>query len=87
MQSIALCPEQQRSCFLLQTYFNAIPDEVVEQVVEEGTVMKCAGALMVENPLLAPYITRFDGTQDAIMGLSKNTVLSLVAEAVKACRQ
>ena len=53
-------------------------------MVEEGTVMKCAGALMIENPLLEPFIKRFDGTKDAIMGLPKDTVLRLVTEAVKA---
>ena len=53
-------------------------------MVQEGTVMKCAGALMVENPLLEPYITHFDGTTDAIMGLPKATVIRLVALAVQA---
>ena len=53
-------------------------------MVAEGTVMKCAGALMIENPLLEPFITRFEGTKDAIMGMPKNTVLQLLAKAVKA---
>ena len=56
-------------------------------MVEEGTVMKCAGALMIENALLEPFITRFDGTKDAIMGLPKDTVLRLVGEAVKASKK
>ncbi len=51
-------------------------------MVDEGTVMKCAGALMIENPLLRPFITRFEGTKDAIMGLPKATVMRLVAAAV-----
>ncbi|KAL3154241.1 hypothetical protein ABBQ32_013741 [Trebouxia sp. C0010 RCD-2024] len=66
------------------TYFSQIPEEVVQHLVTEGTVMKCAGALMIENPLLEPFITCFDGTKDAIMGLPKDTVLRLVAEAVNA---
>lgn len=69
--------------FLMQTYFSQIPSEVVNQMVEEGTVMKCAGALMIEHPLLAPFITRFEGTKDAIMGLPKDTVFRLVAAATK----
>lgn len=72
---------------LMQTHFSQIPEEVVQQMVEEGTVMKCAGALMSENALLQPFITRFDGTQDAIMGLPKDTVLRLVEEAVKASKK
>lgn len=76
-----------KSTVRLQTYFTHIPEEVMEQMVQEGTVMKCAGALMIENPLLAPYITRFDGTKDAIMGLPKDAVLRLLAAAVKASSQ
>ena len=56
-------------------------------MVEEGTVMKCAGALMIENALLEPFITHFDGTKDAIMGLPKDTVLRLVGEAVEASKR
>ena len=78
---------QHSSCLMLQTYFSQIPEEVIQLMVEEGTVMKCAGALMIENPLLEPFITRFDGTKDAIMGLPKDTVLRLVGEAVKASKQ
>lgn len=72
---------------MMQTHFSQIPEEVIQQMVEEGTVMKCAGALMIENPLLEPFITRFDGAKDAIMGLPKDTVLRLVGEAVKASRK
>ena len=75
------------SCLLMQTHFTQIPEEVIQQMVEEGTVMKCAGGLMIENPLLEPFITRFDGAKDAIMGLPKDTVLRLVGEAVKASRK
>ena len=46
--------------------------------------MKCAGALMIENPSLAPYITCFEGTKDAIMGLPKDTVYRLIAAAIRA---
>lgn len=70
----------------MQTYFRQIPPEVIDQVVAEGTVMKCAGALMVENPALMPYITRTDGTQDAVMGLPKALVLHVISQAVQASK-
>ena len=69
---------------LLQTHFREIPPEVVDQVVAEGTVMKCAGGLMVENPALMPYITKTEGTQDAVMGLPKVLVLQVISQAVQA---
>ena len=46
--------------------------------------MKCAGGLMVENPVLMPYITKTEGTQDAVMGLPKVLVLQVISQAVKA---
>ena len=56
-------------------YFRRIPSDVVEQLIEEGTVFKCAGALMIEHPLVEPLITRIDGTPDSVMGLPKHLVL------------
>lgn len=66
------------------THFSHIPPEVIDRVVEEGTVMKCAGALMIENPALMPYITKIEGTKDAVMGLPKALVLQLISQAVQA---
>ena len=70
----------------MQTHFREIPPEVVDQVVAEGTVMKCAGALMIENPALVPYITQIEGTQDAVMGLPKALVLQVISQAVQASK-
>ena len=36
---------------------------------------------MVEHPLVAPHIKSLEGGQDAVMGLSKATVESLLREA------
>lgn len=70
--------------FLVQTHFQPIPSDAIEQVIQEGTVMKCAGALMVENPVLMPYITKVQGSQDAVMGLPKAIVLQVITSAVTA---
>eukprot|EP00904_Undaria_pinnatifida_P012191 jgi/Undpi1/8101/HiC_scaffold_24.g10573.m1 len=57
----------------------AVPDSVVAQLCKEGTVLQCAGGLMVEHKLIQPYITNIDGTMDSVMGLSKTLVLELLA--------
>ena len=44
----------------------------------EGTVLQCAGGLMVEHPLVEPFIARIDGSMDSVMGLSKALVLKLL---------
>jgi septum formation protein len=60
--------------------FSAIPDDVVDRLVEEGDVLHCAGGLMIEHPLVQPYIVSVDGSIDSVMGLSKALVQRLVAE-------
>lgn len=38
------------------------------------------GGLLAEDPLVSPYVTRIDGGLDAIMGMSKNTVMTLLVQ-------
>lgn len=61
-------------------HFQPIPDAVVEQLIDEGLVFRCAGALMIENPLLEPLITRIEGTPDSVMGLAKHLVIAGLVE-------
>jgi septum formation protein len=46
--------------------------------------MKCAGALMVEHPLMVERTARVDGTKDSLMGLSKAKTRELLTRAVDA---
>lgn len=57
-----------------------IPDDVVTKLCDEGTVMMCAGGLMVEHALVQPYITKIDGSIDSVMGLSKALVDKLLEQ-------
>ena len=86
LESCPLSPVNSKLPVCIQTHFREIPPEVVDQVVAEGTVMKCAGALMIENPALVPYITQIEGTQDAVMGLPKALVLQVISQAVQASK-
>jgi septum formation protein len=58
-----------------------MPDDVIDQLITEGDVMWCAGGLMVEHPLVVPYITEIEGTQEAVMGLGKESVMQVLLEA------
>ncbi|TXG52217.1 hypothetical protein EZV62_021386 [Acer yangbiense] len=66
----------------LQIYFHEIPDEVIEKLVEEGTVLYVAGGLIIEHPLILPYIKQVVGTMDSVMGLSKALTEKLIKEAL-----
>jgi septum formation protein len=61
-------------------YFHTIPDDVVSAMLAEGDCLQCAGGLMVEHPLVQPYIERVDGSLDSVMGLSKDLVLELMQQ-------
>jgi len=53
--------------------------DLVQALLNEGApIMSCAGGLMVEHPLVKTHIDRIEGTEDSVMGLSKNLVLRLL---------
>eukprot|EP01040_Poterioochromonas_malhamensis_P009750 gene9750-10592_t len=41
-------------------HFKQIPDDIIEAIIAEGNCIHCAGGLMVEHELLAPYIERLN---------------------------
>jgi septum formation protein len=52
-------------------------------MVDQGDLFYCAGALMVEDPLLAPFIERIEGSMDSVQGLSKAVFLDLVEQLAR----
>ncbi|CAH1442834.1 unnamed protein product [Lactuca virosa] len=69
-------------CDKAEIYFHEIPDDVVEKLIEEGLVLRVAGALIIEHPLVAPYVKNLMGTSDSVMGLPKALTEKLLKEAV-----
>jgi septum formation protein len=65
-------------------HFRPFPAETVDALIDEGEVFYCAGGLMVEHTLVAPYIEKMEGSMDTLMGLSKATVERLLGEALSA---
>ena len=54
---------------------------LIDSLIEQGEpVMSCAGGLMIEHPLTRHHVDRIDGTEDSVMGLSKDLVLRLLEE-------
>ena len=61
---------------------------LVDRLIEENApVMSCAGGLMVEHPLVKEHLDGIDGTEDSVMGLSKDLVLRLLDELAIALRE
>ncbi|KDO79550.1 hypothetical protein CISIN_1g042252mg [Citrus sinensis] len=62
-------------------YFHDIPDEVIDNLIEEGITFNVAGGLMLEHPLTLPFVEAVVGATDTVMGLSKALTEKLIWEA------
>ncbi|KAL7261928.1 hypothetical protein ACSBR1_000344 [Camellia fascicularis] len=50
--------------------------------IEEGFVLNVAGGLIIEHPLILPYVKQVVGTTDSVMGLPKALTERLINEAL-----
>ncbi|XP_061349701.1 uncharacterized protein LOC133294947 isoform X2 [Gastrolobium bilobum] len=75
----------------VEIYFNEIPDEIIEKLVDEGITLNVAGGLIIEHPLIFPFVKEMNskcwvylqvGTTDSVMGLPKNLTEKLLKEAL-----
>ncbi|KFK31818.1 hypothetical protein AALP_AA6G162400 [Arabis alpina] len=66
----------------VEIYFHEIPDEIIEKLIEEGMVLKVAGALVIEHPLILPLVKEVIGTTDSVMGLPKELTEKLIKEVL-----
>lgn len=41
---------------VMQVYFHVIPEEVIHSLIEEGITLNVAGGLMLEHPLISPFV-------------------------------
>lgn len=65
-----------------EVYFHGIPDEVIENLIDEGVVFRVAGGLLLEHPLILPFVEAVVGSSDSVMGLSKDVANKLIHEAL-----
>lgn len=72
--------KQSQTLNIATVYFRKIPDQVVEQLLEEGKVMQAAGGFIVNNPLIRPYVLHIEGTEDSVIGLPLVITQQLLAE-------
>ncbi|RLN12084.1 hypothetical protein C2845_PM09G07410 [Panicum miliaceum] len=67
-----------------EVYFHDIPDEVIENLIDEGVVFRVAGGLLLEHPLTLPFVEAVVGSSDSVMGLSKEIANKLIHDALPA---
>ncbi|XP_062101243.1 uncharacterized protein LOC133807103 isoform X2 [Humulus lupulus] len=66
----------------VEIHFHEIPDDVIEKLIDEGTVLYVAGGLIIEHPLILPLVKKVVGTTDSVMGLPKALTERLLKEAL-----
>ncbi|CAI8609139.1 unnamed protein product [Vicia faba] len=65
-----------------EVYFLEIPDEVIDNLIDDGITFNVAGGLMLEYPLTLPFVDAVVGSADSVMGLSKALTEKLIKEAL-----
>ncbi|XP_052135278.1 uncharacterized protein LOC127753865 isoform X2 [Oryza glaberrima] len=67
-----------------EVYFHDIPDEIIENLIDEGVVFRVAGGLLLEHPLTLPFVEAVVGSSDTVMGISKDLANKLIQDALSA---
>ena len=70
--------KQVKGVDVVKIYFKPIPDNVIDDLIEDGEIMWCAGGFMVEHELLKPFIDSMEGSIDSVMGLPKKLTKELI---------
>lgn len=65
-----------------EVYFRAMPDSVIDELIENGGSMESAGGLRIEHPLVAQYTECIIGEKSAVMGFSKGIAERLIRNAL-----
>lgn len=68
-------------------YFKPVPDKVADALIAKGDVMYCAGSFVVEDPLLAPYLSERVGEIESVQGMPKELTRKLVLDAAQELRK
>ncbi|KAJ1697038.1 hypothetical protein LUZ63_005550 [Rhynchospora breviuscula] len=67
---------------IAEVYFHEIPDEVIQNLIDEGVVFNVAGGLLLEHPLVLPFVEAVVGSTDSVMGLHKALTEKLIHDAL-----
>lgn len=65
---------------IVNVTFHAIPEAVIQHVIDEGEVFHCAGGFQIEDEEgeLNPYIKSIDGDIDSVKGLPMRLLKKLI---------
>ncbi len=47
----------------------ALPQDIIDKIIDKGLIFNCAGAIQFEDPLIAPYIGFSNSSEDRLRGM------------------
>jgi len=62
-------------------YWRPFPDSVVDHLVKKGEIFTSAGGFIIEDPELAAYLERVEGSTDAVEGLPLKLLREMLRQA------
>ncbi|XP_011074545.1 maf-like protein DDB_G0281937 isoform X1 [Sesamum indicum] len=66
----------------VEIHFHDIPEQIIDNLIKEGNVLNVAGGLIIEHPLVLPYVKEVVGGTDSVMGLPKELTRRLMKEVL-----
>jgi len=64
-----------------RVYFDEISEQAIDEAIEDGRVMHCAGAMRCEAEPLSRFVSKFDGSPDSTSGLPLKLLKKLIDQA------
>ncbi|XP_010429543.1 PREDICTED: maf-like protein DDB_G0281937 [Camelina sativa] len=65
-----------------EVYFHEIPEQVIDDLIDDAITFKVAGGLMLEHPLISPFIDSVMGGVDTVMGLPKELTQKFINDVL-----
>ncbi|CAH8281088.1 unnamed protein product [Arabidopsis lyrata] len=68
-----------------EVYFHEIPEQIIDDLIDDAITYKVAGGLTLEHPLISPLIDSVVGGVDTVMGLPKELTEKCINDVL--CRK
>lgn len=65
---------------IAKTHYNFIPENVIDDFIENGDPYSKAGGFAIQSPILQPYQNKLEGTEDSTMGMPLELLERLIKE-------
>jgi septum formation protein len=62
-------------------FFRPFSAQAMQDMIEKGDAMKCAGGFNIADPFTEPYVERIEGPRDSVMGLPLELTKRLLQQA------